>query len=158
MDDLKKYTNEEIVKLIQEKKISVADLTDSGICPTCFNKENNNVLFGDDKEKTLYVKTSFTALSVSGSIIFLLSAVTTIHSETAGGIPIASRARAVYALVAKTRSSTLSLVMVKFTVFIFFILFVANVVRYRFLKVAVLTLYCVRNVLYTMPRKVSMSR
>ena len=54
MNDLKKYTNDEIIKLIQDKKITTADLTDSGICPTCFDKENNNVLYGDDENKKIY--------------------------------------------------------------------------------------------------------
>ena len=52
--DLKTKTNEEICNLIDSKEISFADLTDAGICPTCFDKENNNILFGDNKDKLLY--------------------------------------------------------------------------------------------------------
>ena len=52
--DLKDKTNEEICKLIVDEEISFADLTDAGICPTCFDKENNNILFGDNKDKLLY--------------------------------------------------------------------------------------------------------
>lgn len=54
MDNLKSYSDEEIVELIKEKKIGIADLTDSGICPTCFNKEHNEVLFGENESKILY--------------------------------------------------------------------------------------------------------
>lgn len=54
MDNLKEFSKEEIIELIKEKKVSVADLTDSGICPTCFNRENNEVLFGEVASKMLY--------------------------------------------------------------------------------------------------------
>ena len=54
MNDLKKYTDQEIVALIKKGKVSAADLTDSGICPTCFNKSNNDVLYGDNSSKMLY--------------------------------------------------------------------------------------------------------
>ena len=54
MNDLKKINKDEIIKLIKENKISAADLTDSGICPTCFNNENNNVLYGDNTDKIIY--------------------------------------------------------------------------------------------------------
>ena len=52
--DLKGKTNEELVELVLSKKIGAADLTDSGICPTCFNKKNNGVLYGDEKSKMIY--------------------------------------------------------------------------------------------------------
>ena len=35
-------------------KLSPAELTDMGICPTCFNRENNGALFGDDSDKVFY--------------------------------------------------------------------------------------------------------
>ena len=38
MNNLKDLSNEEIVNLIKEGKVGAADLTDSGICPTCFDK------------------------------------------------------------------------------------------------------------------------
>ena len=38
---------------LKNKEISNADLTDSGICPTCFDRENNNVLYGDNKDKVI---------------------------------------------------------------------------------------------------------
>ena len=34
--------------------ITPAKLTDMGVCPTCFNKENNNCLYGEIKDKMLY--------------------------------------------------------------------------------------------------------
>ena len=54
MNDLKKYTNEEIVEMIKEGKVNLGDVVDSGICPTCFDKENNHVLYGDNKDKMIY--------------------------------------------------------------------------------------------------------
>ena len=54
MDDLKKYTKEEIVKLVKEGKVTNRELTDSGICPTCFDNENNNVLFGNKDNKMIF--------------------------------------------------------------------------------------------------------
>ena len=47
MDNLKQLKNEEIVELIKSGKVDVADIIDSGICPTCFDKENNHILYGD---------------------------------------------------------------------------------------------------------------
>ena len=54
MDNLKIYSDEEIIKLIIEGKVSSADLTDSSICPTCFDKEHNNILYGSNERKMLY--------------------------------------------------------------------------------------------------------
>ena len=54
MEDLKKYSKEELIKLIKENKITFVDFTDSGICPTCFDRENNNILYGDNKDKMIY--------------------------------------------------------------------------------------------------------
>ena len=34
--------------------VTVKDLIDNGICPTCYNKENNNCLYGDTKDKMIY--------------------------------------------------------------------------------------------------------
>ena len=36
------------------EKLTPAMLTDRGICPTCYNKENNNCVYGDNKDKILY--------------------------------------------------------------------------------------------------------
>ena len=54
MNDLKKYNNQEIVKMIEDGKVTVADIVDSGICPTCFDKENNHILYGDNTDKMIY--------------------------------------------------------------------------------------------------------
>ena len=32
-------------------KLSPGELTDMGICPTCFNRENGGTLYGDNSEK-----------------------------------------------------------------------------------------------------------
>ena len=42
--NLKDLSNNEIIKLIEEGEVKAKDLTDAGICPTCFDKDNNNVL------------------------------------------------------------------------------------------------------------------
>ena len=57
--ELKDLSNEEIVKLVKEKEIYVADIVDAGICPTCFDKENNHVLYGDNADKMLYEDDDF---------------------------------------------------------------------------------------------------
>ncbi len=54
MNNLKEYPNEKIVKLIKKGEVTVADIIDSGICPTCFDKENDNVLYGDNTDKIIY--------------------------------------------------------------------------------------------------------
>ena len=54
MDDLKKYSNQEIIELIKKGKVGVSDIVDSGICPTCFDKMNNHILYGDNKDKIIY--------------------------------------------------------------------------------------------------------
>ncbi|MBQ2909682.1 MAG: HIT family protein [Bacilli bacterium] len=54
MTDLKKLSDDEIVALIKEGKVTNRELTDSEICPTCFNKTHDGVLFGDDSEMIVY--------------------------------------------------------------------------------------------------------
>lgn len=34
--------------------ITAKELVDSGICPTCYDKENNHILYGDNKDKMLF--------------------------------------------------------------------------------------------------------
>ena len=41
-------TNEELLRL------SPAELTDMGICPTCFDRENGGALYGDNSDNLLY--------------------------------------------------------------------------------------------------------
>ena len=57
--ELKKLSEEEIVELVKEGKVTGADLTDNSICPTCFNAEHNGVLFGDDAPRTIYEDEDF---------------------------------------------------------------------------------------------------
>ena len=52
--NIEKLTKKEIIKLIKKGEIGAAELTDAGICPTCFNKENGNVLYGDNTDKIIY--------------------------------------------------------------------------------------------------------
>ena len=35
-------------------KLSPGELTDMGICPTCFNRQHGGALYGDDTERMLY--------------------------------------------------------------------------------------------------------
>ena len=59
MDNLKSFSNEEFIKLLNANKITIADFIDSGICPTCFDKENNNILYGDNRNKIIYEDDKF---------------------------------------------------------------------------------------------------
>ena len=59
MNDLKKYPDGEIQKLIINGEISVGDIIDSGICSTCFDKNNNHVLYGDNTDKMIYENDKF---------------------------------------------------------------------------------------------------
>ena len=59
MDNLKQLSTEEIINLVKEKKISARDFTDSGICPTCFDREHDNVLYGDNTEKIIFENEDF---------------------------------------------------------------------------------------------------
>ena len=36
-------------------KLTPGQLVDLGICPTCFNRENNNALYGDNSDKLIYI-------------------------------------------------------------------------------------------------------
>ncbi len=59
MNDLKKYSDEEIVELIKKGEVTVADIVDSGICPTCFDKGNNHVLYGNNEDKMIFEDDDF---------------------------------------------------------------------------------------------------
>lgn len=59
MDDLRQLKNEEIVCLIKSGNIGVADIVDSGICPTCFDKQNNSILYGDNRDRTIFEDDKF---------------------------------------------------------------------------------------------------
>ena len=64
MENLKNMQAEEIVELIKEGKIGAADLTDAGICPTCFNSEHDSIVFGDDSDKLFYENDLFKCILV----------------------------------------------------------------------------------------------
>lgn len=59
MNNLKEYNNDKIIELIKNNEIMVADIVDSGICPTCFDKENNHILYGDNKDKMIFENDKF---------------------------------------------------------------------------------------------------
>ena len=49
-----------------EVPLTVAELTDLGICPTCYDRANNHVLYGDPAETTLYENDLFTCVLIGG--------------------------------------------------------------------------------------------
>ena len=59
MNNLKKLRNEEIVELIKNGNVKVADVVDSGICPTCFDKQNNHILYGNNADKMIFENDKF---------------------------------------------------------------------------------------------------
>ena len=59
MDNLKQLKNEEIVHLIKSGKVGVADIVDSGICPTCFDKKKNHILYGENTDKMIFENDNF---------------------------------------------------------------------------------------------------
>ena len=62
---MKNYSNKKTIELIKNKKISVKELIDNGICPTCFNKENNDILYGSTKNTLLYENDNLEILLVT---------------------------------------------------------------------------------------------
>jgi len=46
-----KFSKKQIEKY---SKLSASELTDAGICPTCFNRQSGGLIFGDDKDKIVY--------------------------------------------------------------------------------------------------------
>ncbi len=63
--NIKNLNNNEIIELFLSKKITIADFIDNGICPTCFDKDNNNLLYGDKKDKLIYEDNLFEVFLVS---------------------------------------------------------------------------------------------
>lgn len=59
MDNLKQFKDIEIIELIKRGKVRVADIVDSGICPTCFDKQNNHILYGDNTDKIIFENDKF---------------------------------------------------------------------------------------------------
>ena len=65
MEQLKPIENlDEMIATKNFEGLTAAMLTDAGICPTCFNKEHDNCLYGDDSEKTIYENDSFVCFLV----------------------------------------------------------------------------------------------
>lgn len=60
-----KIKNPIINILENNSNISPAILTDLGICPTCYDKENNNCLYGDKSDKLLFENNNFEYFLVS---------------------------------------------------------------------------------------------
>lgn len=58
-DNLKDLKKEEIINLIKNGDVDVADIIDSGICPTCFDKENGHILYGDNTNKMIFENDKF---------------------------------------------------------------------------------------------------
>lgn len=59
MNNLKQFKDCEIIELIKSGKVGVADIVDSGICPTCFDKQNNHILYGDNIDKMIFENDKF---------------------------------------------------------------------------------------------------
>ena len=59
MDNLKQFNNEEIINFIKNGKVTVTDIVDSGICPTCFDKQNSHILYGDKTDKMIFENDKF---------------------------------------------------------------------------------------------------
>lgn len=49
-----------------EMPLTVAELTDLGICPTCYDRSHNFALYGDPAETTLYENDLFTCVLIGG--------------------------------------------------------------------------------------------
>ncbi len=47
------------------ENLTLAMLTDRGICPTCYDKENNHCLYGDNKDRMLYENELFEVFLVN---------------------------------------------------------------------------------------------
>ena len=54
MENLKQLDDAEICVLITQGSVTVSDIVDAGICPTCFDKRNHHFLYGSQEDKTLY--------------------------------------------------------------------------------------------------------
>ena len=52
--NIKNLKKEIIIELLKENKIKVKDFIDSKVCPTCFDRENNNLIYGKKDDLMLY--------------------------------------------------------------------------------------------------------
>ena len=39
---------------MEKEKLTAAMLTDMGICPTCYNREHDNIIYGDNLDEMLF--------------------------------------------------------------------------------------------------------
>ncbi len=53
------YDLDEGMVSYMNKKITPAELTDQGICPTCYDRENNFIVYGDNSENVLFENERF---------------------------------------------------------------------------------------------------
>ncbi len=56
---------EEIVELLKSGEAKREDLMASGICPTCFDREHDFVVFGDNEDKIIYEDEYFEVYLIS---------------------------------------------------------------------------------------------
>ncbi len=54
MNNLKDFSEEQLVEMLKRKEITRADFLDSGICPNCFDRRHNGIIYGDDSARMLY--------------------------------------------------------------------------------------------------------
>ena len=47
------------------ENLKIADLIDKGICPTCYDKSHDHILYGDNKDKLLFENEHFECILVS---------------------------------------------------------------------------------------------
>ena len=57
--DISKLSNDDIKKLVIDKQIGMGDLVDAGICPTCFDRNNDFALYGNNDDKIIYEDDTF---------------------------------------------------------------------------------------------------
>lgn len=46
------------------EKVSAEELTNKGICPTCYNKEHNFCVFGDDTPRTIFQNENYECILI----------------------------------------------------------------------------------------------
>lgn len=59
MMSINELTAPEIIRAIEEGRLTVADLVDAGVCPTCFDRENGHLLYGDPADRMIYEDEQF---------------------------------------------------------------------------------------------------
>ena len=64
MDNIKQLNNEELINLIKAGEVTIENIVDCGICPTCFNEKNDRVLYGDIVDKIIFEDDMFECILV----------------------------------------------------------------------------------------------